>query len=116
MAKIRETDVKNSRGEIVISPGLKVRHKDSQFEYTVDSVTQDRAGKIQIILNLPDEARFEPNIQSDDIIQSRVVSDSNLIYEIDPAAIYYEPEEGSEEDSDMILVTQDEFERDYEVK
>ena len=116
MTKIRETDVKDSRGEIVISPGLKVRHKDSQFEYTVDSVIQDEKGKIQVVLNLPDEARFEPAVYSDDIIQSRATSDSNLIYEIDPAVLYYEPEEGSEEESDMISVTQDEFEKDYEVK
>ncbi len=71
MTKIRETDVKDSRGEIVISPGLKVRHKESQFEYTVDSVVQDEKGGIQVVLNLPDEPRFDPVVRSDDIIQSR---------------------------------------------
>ena len=115
MTRIRETDVKDSRGEIVISPGLKVRHKDSQFEYTVDSVVQDNTDEIQIILRMPDEARFEPDNYSNDVIQSRSDSDSSLIYEIDPAALYYEPTEDSEE-ADMISVSQDEFEKDYEVK
>ncbi len=121
MAKIRETDVKDSRGEIVISPGLKVRHKDSQYEYTVDGVIQDSSGEIQVVLNLPDEPRFDPTPNSsDDVIHDRSSSDSNLIYEIDPNSLYYEPEsseiENSEEDENMILVTQAEFEKDYEVK
>ena len=38
MKRLKETDIQDSEGRVVISPGLKVRHKDSQFEYTVDSV------------------------------------------------------------------------------
>ena len=70
MKKIRETDVKDERGEIVISPGLKVRHKDSQFEYTVDGVVQDDSGKIQVVLRLPDEPRFDPPGKPNDVIIS----------------------------------------------
>ena len=133
MAKIRETDVKDSRGEIVISPGLKVRHKDSQFEYTVDSVVQDDSGEIRIVLNLPDEPRFEPTQSSEKIIGSSVYIDStvaaspaapspkagsSIIYEVDPTAVYYEPDDQAEDEEgqSMISVPQKEFEQEYEVK
>ena len=114
MAEIRETDVKNSRGEIVISPGLKVRHKDSQYEYTVDGVIEDEKGDIQIVLNMPDEPRFDEVPNSEEIIQAKPSSDSKIIYEIDPNSFYYEPEE--DEDTGLMMVSQKEFEKEYEVK
>jgi len=58
---IGETDVKDKRDNIVISPGLKVRHKQSQYEYTVRSVKKDPAtGDIKITLNNPELPRFTP--------------------------------------------------------
>ena len=57
---MNETDIKDKRDNVVISPGLKVRHKKSQFEYTVDSVVKEPSGKITIMLNLPEEPRFDP--------------------------------------------------------
>ena len=118
MAKIRETDVKDSRGEIVISPGLKVRHKSSQYEYTVDGVIQDDNGEIQVILRMPDSPRFEPNVDSSDVIQSKAYSKHDLIYEVDPTSVYYEPEDEEPEDptQDLMSVSQEEFEKEYEVK
>ena len=41
---MNETDVKDKRGNVVISPGLKVRHKGSQYEYTVDHVEGEGEG------------------------------------------------------------------------
>ena len=57
---MNETDIKDKRGNIIISPGLKVRHKDSQFEYTVDQVLQEPGGEITVMLAAPEEPRFEP--------------------------------------------------------
>ncbi len=58
---IGETDVKDKRGNIVISPGLKVRHKKSQFEYTVSSVKKDpKSGSVVITLKSPELPRFTP--------------------------------------------------------
>jgi len=58
---IGETDVKDKRGNIVISPGLKVRHKKSQFEYTVSSVKKDpKSGGVVITLKSPELPRFTP--------------------------------------------------------
>lgn len=58
-----ETDVKDKRGNVVISPGLKVRHKKSQFEYTVSSVrTEPKTGKVVITLKSPELPRFTPRV------------------------------------------------------
>ena len=115
--KIRETDVKDKSGEIIISPGLKVRHKDSQFEYTVDGVTQDKDGKVQVVLKLPEEPRFEPQAAPSDVITSRSKKDSSIIYEVDPNTVYYEiePSQESEGEPELISVSEDEFEQEYEV-
>ena len=42
---IEESDVFDSRGNNVLTPGLKVRHKDTNFEYTVDSVEGEEEGE-----------------------------------------------------------------------
>ena len=41
MKKFHETNATDSSGRVLVSPGLKVRHIDSQFEYTVDNVYKD---------------------------------------------------------------------------
>lgn len=56
-----ETDVRDTRGNVVIQPGLKVRHKKTQLEYTVDSVGEGESGDLVIRLRNPDEPRFEPS-------------------------------------------------------
>ena len=55
-----ELDVKDDQGKIIISPDLKVRHKKSQYEYTVDNVVEDDDGTINVVLKLPEEPRFDP--------------------------------------------------------
>lgn len=120
MHTIAETKVTDPRGEVIISPGLKVRHKDSQFEYTVDGVFQDDSGDIKVALKLPDEPRFNPDPPSSDVIHARSKKQSSIIYEIDPNVLYFEPDqdqlEDSKDEAEMISVSQKEFEQDYEVK
>lgn len=117
MKNLQETEIQDSDGRIVISPGLKVRHKKSQYEYTVDSISQDEEGENLVVLNLPDEPRFEPEPSS----SSTAISDlskQDVIYEVDPSVLVYEPSEEEPEDvgQDFIAVPQDEFEKEYEVK
>jgi hypothetical protein len=81
-----EADVVDSRGNVVISKDLKVRHIPSQFEYTVADVIQGPDGT-QIVLRAPESARFTPHGFTDDV-------------------------EGEGE----LVVSQKEFEKDYEVK
>lgn len=117
MNKMRETDLKDKRGEIVISPGLKIRHKESQFEYTVDSIVKDKSGKVMILLKQPDAPRFrsKPEMKQT-LIDKRKLP---VIYESEPldddfSSYYYTPEEESPDD--LIAVPVDEFEKDYEVR
>jgi hypothetical protein len=120
MNRMKESDVQDSQGNIVIAPDLKVRHKDSQYEYTVDSVVVDEKGDNVILLRLPEEPRFEPEEASDTLTSD--LKDKKVIYETDPTIMIYEPEpssqsdEQSDTDQDFLAVPQDEFEKDYEVK
>ena len=109
-----ESDLEDDQGNILISPGLKVRHIDSQYEYTVDSVEKN-GEDIEVILRLPTEPRFEPS-KSSELIQSRSTSSPKIMYEIDPNAVFYEPDPQEEDDEGLISVTQSEFEKEYEVK
>ena len=114
---MKEADVKDSHGNIVISPGLKVKHKDSQFEYTVDSVTSDEEEGHVVVLRLPEEPRFEPTAPDDTLLSD--LQSKEVIYEVDPSVLLYEPEAADDEiqpDRDFLAVPQKEFEKDYEVK
>lgn len=122
MKNLRETDVQDSEGRVVISPGLKVRHKDSQYEYTVDSVVSDDSGKHVVILNLPEEPRFDTTVTGDtgpaqDALLSDL-ADKEVIYEVDPSVVVYEPTDSDSDPEagvDYLAVPEEEFEKDYEV-
>jgi len=55
---LNELDVVDKNGTVLLSPGLKVRHKDSNFEYTIDDVLVGDDGKIKVQLNVPEKGRF----------------------------------------------------------
>lgn len=115
---MNETDIKDKQGNIVISPGLKVRHKDSSFEYTVDQVLQTPDGDITIMLALPEEPRFEPAAE-EDVLSDRKKK-SGVLYEADPVSslddLFYVPAEDDAGDEDLLAVPAAEFEKEYEVK
>ncbi len=115
-----EMDVKDDSGGIIISPGLKVRHKKSQYEYTVDNVVEDPDGEINIILQMPEEPRFEPPVDDQELIQDNK-KEGKFLYEVDPAGLYViDAQEDVEVDDlsadELLSVSQDEFEKEYEVK
>jgi len=115
---MNETDVKDSRGNVVISKGLKVRHKDSQFEYTVDSVLQEPDGEVTIMLASPEAPRFEPAEEEIMIVDKNV---PDVLYEAEPvdnvADLFYVPDEDeTEADDDLLAIPAKEFEKEYEVK
>jgi len=49
---LNEVEIQDKKGNIILSPGLKIRHKKSKFEYTIKSI--DRAAKTVCLL--PPEA------------------------------------------------------------
>lgn len=120
MSKIRESEVVDKRGNVLISKGLKVRHKSSRFEYSVDSIMKDKDGSIIILLKSPEEPRVAPQGSKGKapIIDKAKVN--KMIYDVDLSKdlsdSYYEPEESEPASpDDLIVVKQQKFEKEYEV-
>ena len=114
-----ETDIKDKHGNVIIEPGLKVRHKESQFEYTIDDVMQDDEGAITLILRLPEIPRFSPPPDDPEGVITDTPVKNTMLKEVDPPGIYFEPDEDSTLDNgedSLIAVSQEEFEKEYEVK
>ena len=115
-----ETDIKDAHGNIIVQQGLKVRHKKSQFEYTVEDVVEDPNGEFTVILRMPEEPRFEPPPEDPggDGVLSDTKAKGDMLYEVDPEgdSIYFEPEPQDADKEDLLAVPQVEFEKDYEVK
>ena len=115
---MNETDIKDKRGNIIISPGLKVRHRDSQFEYTVDQVVKEPSGEVTVMLASPEEPRFDPG--EEEAVLSDTGQSGKVLYEIDPALgsddVYYVPDEDDTSEDDLLAVPSEEFEKEYEVK
>lgn len=104
-----ETDVKDKKGNVVIEPGLKVRHKESQYEYTVDSVDENpQSGEITVTLKSPETPRFEPTPQNAVLGEESPVTASHP--DDEPEASY----DVNDED-EIFIVDEKEFEKDYEV-
>jgi len=122
---LTETDLMDKSGKVVVGSGLKVRHKDSQLEYTVDSVEQDESGDYKITLRNPDAPRFDPApsdpdalLDETDGLVSSPVEDFTLPLpdmdsDIKVSTSSDVPPVGPE---DLIVIDQAEFEKDYEVK
>jgi len=56
---ILESSVVDGEGNILLSPGLKVRHKSSGYEYTVDHV-EGKGDNVVVFLRHPEAPRFNP--------------------------------------------------------
>ena len=139
---LKEVNVFDSRGELVISPDLKVIHEPSGYEYTVDSV-KGKEGSAEITLRMPDVPRLTaknpetpgdedaPNMKGtsppieDEIPDGfpRVEigeddSDDDEDSKVDVGAKAYPdevdaPEEDEDAEGDTFVVDQKEFEKHY---
>ena len=107
---LEEADVFDKKGNLVIRKGLKVRHKDSQYEYTVDTIDQNpRTGEIQLTLRLPEEPRFQPPGAEG------VLGETDLVPPRGEEAPIAAADELADDDV-IFTIDQEEFEKDYEVK
>ena len=107
---VNETDVFDDEGNLVIGKDLKVRHKKSQYEYTVDDVLEDpESGDVQIALRMPEEPRMDPEPEGEEIMTDTPTSQAKVLGEQDPA-VSSDPEE------EIFFIDQEEFEKEYEVK
>jgi hypothetical protein len=113
LKNLYELDVFDDRGNMIIGKDLKVRHKKTQLEYTVDDVDMDKDGELQIILRLPDEPRIEPPPEEQDnvILTARQGPDDPL-----PASMPSPEEDMRPPNNFVVIVGEKEFEKEYEVK
>ena len=102
---LKEVDVVDGEGNVLISKDLKVFHKDSGYEYTVDDVVRTPDG-IKIILRSPEMPRF-PEAESTELLDEMAEEvQEYLADEIE------EPEDSGE----LFVVDEKAFEKEYEVK
>ena len=113
---IGEADVFDDDGKVVIAPDLKVRHKDSGYEYTIDRVDDGDTDDVKIYLRSPETPRVEPAPEEksllgeprhEEILGEQDPPDSNLATPT--------PESTEETEEVVFVVDQEEFENEYEV-
>ena len=102
---LKEVDLVDNEGNVLISKDLKVFHKDSGYEYTVDDVLKTPEG-IKVVLREPDDPRFNPPPSSD--ILDEVMLDIEDV-EVDGS-------DASSEEEVLFVVDEKTFEKEYEVK
>ena len=129
---IFESDMFDVEGNQLLSPGLKVRHKKSGYEYTVDH-TEGEGDNAVVYLRHPESPRFKPPVaetqltEGDDENIDRVdVNDVDLDKIMGNASSRKAPAgDNSQEQLNMmkkqpraslLKVTRTEFEIEYEVK
>jgi len=111
---IGEADVFDDDGKVILSPDLKVRHKDSGYEYTIDKVEGDEGDEVKIYLRSPETPRVEPAPEEKSLLGEP--RQEEILGEQDPPAPTAATEEPEEEPSEIVFVVdQEEFEKEYEV-
>lgn len=122
---LSEIDVLDKEGNVIISKDLKVRHKKSGFEYTVDSVKQ--VGKdVQVVLRKPEVPRVEDQgevgvIPDAGVGQLEMIKDADLRKPPAPIAkskakLPPLPHETQDDSSPVFVVDKKEFEKEYTVE
>ena len=122
---LSEIDVLDKEGNVIISKDLKVRHKKSGFEYTVDSVKQ--VGKdVQVVLRKPEVPRVEdpgelgviPNVMPAG--KPEMIRDADLRKKVEPKKMSAKspplPHEDQDDASPVFVVDKKEFEKEYTVE
>lgn len=124
---ILESDMIDKEGHVLLSPGLKVTHKKSGYEYTVDHVEGNGENAV-VFLRHPETPRFKPpesdaplsegeegiDLSSVDLqkiggFENEVMTQSSSTQ--DPLEIMKQQPKGS-----LLKITKAEFEKEYEVK
>ena len=105
LKEISESDVRDGRGKIVVEPGLKVRHKKSGLEYSVQKVeTEDE--KVKISLAVPEMPRVDSTKTFPSVVTEK--EDAKSLDDLIDAAEHHQ--------ETIFIVDEKEFEKDYEVK
>ena len=121
---LREAEIFDAQGNIIIKPDLKVRHKKSGYEYTVDRVEGDTPGNVRVVLREPDEPRFEPPPEGEELLGSPsdgvlaeddVTIQGNGVEVVVPGVAPVTVPEEETVDDEYFIVNEEDFEEEYEV-
>lgn len=113
---IEEADVFDEDGDVILSPDLKVRHKDSGYEYTIDHVDGSAEGQVQIHLRSPETPRVVPPAEEKSLLDNPGHED--LLGEQDPVvkvSLVGTTEDEPNQEETIFVIDQEEFEKEYEV-
>ena len=126
-----EADMFDVEGNQLLSPGLKVRHKKSGYEYTVDHV-EGKGDDAIVFLRHPESPRFKPpqaetQLTEGDEDQSRIKVDQVDLKKVmgddsagaaDALSTSKDPigSMKSEPTGSLLKITKAEYEKEYEVK
>jgi len=113
---LKELDAYNDEGDVVLSQGLKVRHKESGLEYTVSGLVKD-SNKEYFKLLLPDEARDGMNIQHGETLFSEDDRASRLRDRVESQidSVDRSDSEDLDQDKRYILVSVEDMKKYYEI-
>ena len=121
---LREAEIFDAQGNIIIKPDLKVRHKKSGYEYTVDRVEGDTPGNVRVVLREPDEPRFDPPPEGEELLGSPsdgvlaeddVTIQGNGVEVVVPGVAPVTVPEEETVDDEYFIVNEEDFEEEYEV-
>jgi hypothetical protein len=119
-ATIAEAELTDKRGNIIITKDLKVRHKASGYEYTVDQINGEGDDMV-IFLRKPDAPRIDPpsvmkrmnELEGDGLIDPQSKSSEIQITNIETQDNESIADLENQELSDIFTVTTQEFKKDY---
>ena len=106
--RLLETKVFDDEGNLLLSPGLKVKHEDSGYEYSIDHVDGEGPAAI-IYLRHPDVPRFDPpeNLSPLNELEEEVITPKPVASKQPPSA------QSQVDKSSLLSVTVADFEKDY---
>lgn len=123
-----EVDMVDEFGNVIITQGLKVKHKKSGYEYTVDHV-EGKDDNMVVVLRSPESPRFKAPQSNDVMAEADEQGDPNMeriaVDQVDVNKIMSKDsvEEFGLEDAmkqrgavKLLKVPRKEFEKKYEVK
>ena len=127
---IFEADMFDKAGNQLLSPGLKVRHKKSGYEYTVDHV-EGKGEDAVVYLRHPESPRFKPPTAETPLTEGDDEAERVKVDQVDLAKVMGSdasqiPSSGSTHDpmaamkkgttGSLLKITKAEYEKEYEVK
>ena len=112
-ARLAESEISDPRGNVLITKDLKVRHKESGYEYTVDHVDGDGDDMV-IYLRKPEVPRVEVPLVAKRMNEMERSADIDII-NIEMPDGESLADNSNQELEDVFAVKADEFEKEYVV-